>query len=105
MGRRGSSGWGVVQIVDSWPESLKNVSSRLFGSSLCPEALVGNCARGSCSTYLLTPTQNQVNARSSKRRGGLSIGFRRGTVISKSTIFSAKVLISFEKQNEYSPAF
>jgi hypothetical protein len=41
-----------IQMVDNCPESLKKVSSRLSGDSVDSLALVGNCARGSCSTYI-----------------------------------------------------
>ena len=40
-----------VQIVDNCPDSLKKVSSRLSGDSVESFALMGNAARGSCSTY------------------------------------------------------
>jgi hypothetical protein len=43
-----------IQIVDNWADNLKNVSSRLSGDSVFAVALVGNCARGSCSTYIST---------------------------------------------------
>ena len=76
-----------LPMVDNCPESLKKDSSSLLGVSSSDEAaFCGNCARGSCSTY-----------------GWVRSIVNRVTVISKSTIFSANVDISFEKQKEYSP--
>ena len=40
----------MIQIVDSWPDNLRNVTSRFSDSSLDAD-FMGNCARGSCSTY------------------------------------------------------
>jgi hypothetical protein len=77
----------ILQIVDNCPDNLRKVSSSLSAISLELDGFWGKLARGSCSTYINTSNATQ----------------RRHTLSSKSTIFSAKVLISLEKQNEYSP--
>lgn len=40
-----------IQIVDNCVESLRNVSSKLSELSVDDAPLLGNCTRGSCSTY------------------------------------------------------
>ena len=80
-------------MVESWPESLKMDSSRAEVCSGDVPCFDGRLVRSSFSTYIL------VSPRSCAMSASCQL-----TAISKSTNFSANVLISLLKQNLYSPA-
>jgi len=89
------------EMVDNCAESLRIDSSRTevcSGDEPCLEGMMARAA--SFSTYKV-----KVSARHPHPRGLMPVKQVYGvhTAISKSTIFSAKVLISLLKQNLYSP--
>ena len=91
--------WFLV-IVESWPESLKMDSSNADVCSGDVPCLDGIDARCSFSTY---PAERYQSVITDESNGTEETRSRVRTAISKSTNFSAKVLIWLLKQNLYSP--
>jgi len=93
------------EMVESCPEILKRDSSSPDMCSAGAASFVGISARSSFSTYYVGH-QSGPELRLSMQGLGKAAwlgGWLALTAISKSTIFSAKVDMSLEKQNLYSP--